>query len=158
METPEPIKRSKALIPLSKDHHDGLLLVFKIRQGIKFNVTPERLSNYCSWFWNHHLIPHFDKEEEILGPKMKNLSYLRQQLFDEHQAIKEAVEKLGEENSYDNLESFANLLNKHIRFEERVLFTELEKSLTEDELRNIEGKLEDEERSCEIWADEFWKK
>ena len=158
MKTPEPIKRSKALIPLSKDHHDGLLLVFKIRQGIKFKVTPKRISNYCSWFWNHHLIPHFAKEEEVLGPKMNNLIYLRQQLFNEHQVIKEAVENLGKGNSYDNLESFANILNEHIRFEERVLFTELEKSLTEDELRNIEYELRDEERNCENWPDEFWNR
>lgn len=39
------IKRTKALQPLSRDHHHGLLLCWKIRQGIKLNVEPERIKN-----------------------------------------------------------------------------------------------------------------
>jgi len=38
-----PIKRNEALKPLSRDHHHGLLLCWKIRQGIKLNIEPERI-------------------------------------------------------------------------------------------------------------------
>ena len=35
---PTPIKRTSSLISYSKEHHFGLLLVWKIRQGIKREI------------------------------------------------------------------------------------------------------------------------
>jgi len=38
MEPKKPIKRDKVLQPLSHDHHQGLLLCWKIRTGIKKGI------------------------------------------------------------------------------------------------------------------------
>ena len=34
MEEIKPLKRSKELAPLSREHHDGLLFAWKIKQGL----------------------------------------------------------------------------------------------------------------------------
>ena len=39
MEEIKPLKRSKELAPLSREHHDGLLFAWKIKQGLA-NGTP----------------------------------------------------------------------------------------------------------------------
>ena len=40
------MKRDKNIIPLSQDHHFGLLSGWKIKQGIKKNISYERIKNY----------------------------------------------------------------------------------------------------------------
>jgi hemerythrin-like domain-containing protein len=51
------------------------------------------------------------------------------------------------------------LLNAHIRFEERELFTHLEKILTPEQLDTVFTQLEKHPVHCEQeWKDEFWVK
>ena len=66
----KPIKRSTQLAPLSREHHEGLLFVWKIRQGIKKEVHPERMIAFVQWFWSTELEPHFRKEENVLLPHL----------------------------------------------------------------------------------------
>jgi len=40
-----PIKRSIALQPLSREHHHGLLLCWKIRTGLKKGIDIDRIKN-----------------------------------------------------------------------------------------------------------------
>ena len=47
----KPLKRHKALQPLSRDHHHGLLLSWKIRSGFKKNIDVERIKVYADWFY-----------------------------------------------------------------------------------------------------------
>lgn len=156
MDTPQPIKRSQALISLSREHHDGLLLVYKIRQGIKLSVEPERIATYCTWFWTHHLEQHFNNEERVLGPFIDNLGTLKDQLFSEHSQIRQTVKELNNDPKYPNLENFGQLLNDHIRFEERVLFNEIEKSVTPEQLEEIATQLNADDKKSPVWEDEFW--
>ncbi|MEO5946621.1 MAG: hypothetical protein ABIP79_07360, partial [Chitinophagaceae bacterium] len=55
----KPIKRSKQLTPLSREHHDGLLFAWKIRQGLENETPLEQLRKYTMWFWQQHIKPHF---------------------------------------------------------------------------------------------------
>ena len=55
----KPQKRHKALQPLSREHHHGLLLSWKIRAGFSENIGPKRIKVYADWFFKNHLIPHF---------------------------------------------------------------------------------------------------
>ena len=61
-----PIKRHQALVSFSKEHHFGLLLVWKIRQGLANAVSAERISRYVLFFFNEDLKFHFREEEELL--------------------------------------------------------------------------------------------
>jgi len=40
-----PLKRHESLVPFSRDHHVGLLLVWTITQGLNRQIAPVRTSN-----------------------------------------------------------------------------------------------------------------
>ncbi len=147
-----PIKRNKALQPLSREHHQGLLLSWKIKKGISKSVAPERIADYIKWFHEHYLKPHFEAEERHLFPILGNEHPLVARALKEHAELTALVEV----NLHNNLNEFASLLEKHIRFEERVLFNELQETATADQLIHLEEQLTDTS-FCGIWEDEFWK-
>ncbi|MGI8892768.1 MAG: hemerythrin domain-containing protein [Bacteroidia bacterium] len=149
----KPIKRAKELQPLSRDHHQGLLLCWKIRTGIKKGVDINRMKNYIDWFYENHLVPHFEVEEKYIFPVLGNENENIKKALAEHRRLKRLFEKK------DDIKRTLNLieeeLESHIRFEERVLFNEIQAAATEDELHNI-TKHHDSAIYCEDWKDEFW--
>lgn len=151
-----PIKRSAELAPLSRDHHQGLLLAFKLRQGIKKSIEASRMAAYAKWFWTAHLVPHFDKEERYLPPVMGENDPLIQQMMEEHVAIKSKIEHLAETATNEAFEDVAQTITQHIRFEERVLFNEAEKRATPAQLQFLAAHLMDDAVE-DVWEDEFWK-
>ena len=151
----KPIKRSRQLTFLSKDHHEGLLLVWKIRQGIKNGTSHQLIEDYVKWFWEAHLDEHFRQEEEVLAPAMEG-NALVERMFDEHREIRKTLGS-GLKNGPE-LENFARLLNDHIRFEERELFGEAERLIPEAKLDEIERRLVHGEKTCGAWENEFWLK
>jgi hemerythrin-like domain-containing protein len=154
----KPIKRSKQLTPLSKDHHDGLLFAWKIRQGLKNGADIKLIAEYVQWFWKNHLEEHFREEEQILAPHIPADNELLKQMFDEHENI-EAMIHINE-NIPDGimLADLAQAIDDHIRFEERVLFPYAEKIILEQELNLIYEQLPKEKAECEKWEREFWVK
>ena len=159
MEKREPIKRSKALVSLSREHHDGLLLCWKIRFGIKNNIDPVRILTYVLYQWDCHLKEHFRKEEEyafILVPKTDEMRIEAQA---QHENLRQSITKLTTQPGYILLNSFAADLEKHIRFEERVLFGHIESTNDEATLTKLSFILsEDRKREEEEWKDNFWLK
>ncbi|MER3464637.1 MAG: cation-binding protein, partial [Chitinophagaceae bacterium] len=96
----KPIKRSEQLVPLSKDHHDGLLLVWKIKQGLKNGTALTDIATYVNWFWQQHLHDHFQQEEQFLAPNLPQDNPMLLQMLDEHQEIKALIhinEQIGDE-------------------------------------------------------------
>src|SRR5690349_16185297 len=88
----KPIKRNANILPLSKDHHFGLMFCWKIRQGIKNGAETERMRKYVLYFWEHDMKLHFREEEDIVFNVVQDQKILR--ALDEHRKIKEQVEKL----------------------------------------------------------------
>ena len=98
MENHTPQKRHQAIVSFSKDHHFGLLLVWKIRQGLNKAVNPERISNYVTFFFKEDLENHFKEEEQLLFCKLPVGNKLRKQAEADHLAIYKlvaAIEKIG---------------------------------------------------------------
>lgn len=154
----KPIERSKQLTPLSKDHHEGLLFAWKIRQGLKNGADLKLIAEYVQWFWRNHLEEHFREEEQILAPHLPAESELLMQMMEEHQEI-EAMVRINENIPDESLlAGLAKAVDDHIRFEERVLFPYAEKILPEKELNLIYEQLPKEKAECEMWDSEFWVK
>ncbi len=152
---PTPLKRHIHLQPLSHDHHQGLLLCFKIREGFKRNVDPERIKRYADWFWEHHLAEHFMVEEKYVFPILGEGHELIRQAVDEHRRLKSLFDRKDEQES--TLPLIASELEKHIRFEERILFNEIQRVATPEQLAVCEQK-HNTAAACEPWEDEFWKR
>jgi len=154
----KPIKRSKQLTPLSKDHHDGLLFAWKIRQGLKHGADLHLIADYVQWFWKNHLQEHFSAEEQVLAPHLPADNELLQQMFEEHQEIEATVHITESIVDEAMLQKLADAIDDHIRFEERQLFPYAEKVISVEELNTIYEQLPKEKVECEKWEKEFWVK
>lgn len=153
MEERKPLKRHKALQPFSREHHHGLLLCWKIRKGFLSKVDPARIKVYSDWFYRTYLIPHFSNEEDYIFPI----------LGEEHEHVKKAMAEHrrlarlfdDKEDIVRNLNRIEEELERHIRFEERVLFPEIQDTATPDQFEIIQ-KIHKSDLFQENNKDPFW--
>ena len=155
MEKNTPLKRDPALRHLSHDHHHGLLLCWKIRQGFKLGIEPARMKNYCEWFWTSYLAPHFEEEEKVIFPILPEDDPLIKQVLSEHKRLRKLFSSW--ENPEKTLGQIEEELEKHIRFEERILFPVVQEKATSEQLEAIAAEA-DREKFVENEADLFWIK
>lgn len=152
------MKRNKHIIPLSKDHHFTLLFCWKIRQGLKLGVAANRMQDYARYFWSNDMLPHFEEEEVLLFSKVKD--DLVDKALRDHAEIRSLIQQIeslkDEQELVDSLRLIADMVEAHIRFEERALFPFLEQCLSEDELQMIGAGLSKDHKSVESYIDPFW--
>ena len=118
-----PLKRDPSLIPLSHDHHHGLVRVFEIRQALRAGTGLERQVLATREHWQGELAPHFAAEEQVVFPAMASIEgaqALIARLIDEHGRLGDMAQAIAAEHG--RLAAFADLLEAHIRAEERDLF------------------------------------
>lgn len=150
----KPLKRHKALQPLSREHHHGLLLAWKIRAGFNKKVDVDRIKVYADWFFKTHLIPHFEVEETHIFTILGNDNDLVKRALSDHRRLSRLFEQT--EDLEKNLSLIEEELDKHIRFEERILFPEIQKAATEAQFAHIE-RIHQSEPFEDKLDDEFWK-
>jgi len=138
--------------PYSKDHHHGLLLGWKLRTGLKKGVAIDRMDNYAQWFYTNHLVPHFELEEKYLFPILGFDHKLVARAIDEHCRIRLIMQQNASE---EKLTTLSDLLESHIRFEERELFGQIQAAATDEQLDLIKS-VHGDEKFVEH-SDEFWK-
>ena len=134
-------KRHPALIPLSHDHHHGLALALRCRKQALGQIKPmgaeglrlradEFLSMYAT-----ELSSHFEAEEKIIFPRMRlhvpDSEQLIADLVRDHEMVRLASPKLQLTAGLGKLMfDVADLLERHIRREERELFPLFEQHAT----------------------------
>lgn len=153
MENNKPIKRHQALIPLSRQHHFGLLFSWKLRKGFAEEIAIDRLKAYANWFFIQEIKPHFKLEEDHIFPILDPTHPLILRALKEHHRIAQLFHD--EEDPKRSLSLLEKELVAHIRFEERILFTEIERKATKEELEKIE-EIHTDSDSKEEYADPFW--
>ena len=149
----KPIKRHIAIQPLSRDHHHGLLLCWKIRTGFSKGIAPERIKKYVDWFYETYAEPHFKAEETHIFPILGNDHKLIKKAMSEHRLLRKLFKEQNDpEKSLSLLEEN---LDNHIRFEERILFNEIQDTASPEQLETIQ-QLELDHQFVENTEDEFW--
>lgn len=151
----KPIKRHEALKPLSREHHHGLLLCWKIRQGVNKNVEISRIRAYTQWFKIHYLDPHFEAEEKFIFPVLGNENDLIKRALAEHRRLKRLFTQ--DTEIAIALNSIEEELDSHIRFEERVLFNKIQEVASAEQFEEIEKHHNGIQFSDDDWLDHFWK-
>lgn len=151
--SPKPIKREEFLKQLSREHHHALLLCWKIRKGIKSHVAIERMNTYIQWFYCNYLKPHIAFEEEFIYPIVPTFAGIID-LLSEHRQIEELA--IYDFTDLKMLTYFADLLEKHVRFEERTLFNEIQKIISVSQIELIKSKIINDE-FVENDSDKFWE-
>jgi hemerythrin-like domain-containing protein len=144
------MKRSRELKPLSAEHHQALLVAFQLKKSLEGHPesagAPKDLPGLLSLarrFQQHVLEPHVRAEEELLGRYLTEADGRR--LVSEHAELRRLVEQArtaapGEGRTM--LGEFAQLLERHVRWEERELFPYAEGHVDQDALTLIGGELE----------------
>ena len=153
----KPIKRSKELVSLSKEHHEGLLFGWKIRQGLANGTDKGTIARFIQWFWEADLQEHFRKEEQVLAPHLPHDNEWVQQMFSEHEEIEALIHVNAMIPDEDIFAQLADNITNHIRFEERVLFPYAEQVIPANELEEISRQLS-QTKEKSTWKEEFWVK
>ena len=148
------MKRHKSLFSLSHDHQHGLALALKLKYPKKplSSSGKEEISSLKSELadkYENVLRKHFHKEEQYLVPGFKENKLMKQMLM-EHKKLEGLYNKIVNdtegwtpEQQREKLNLFGELLDLHIRFEERELFPMIEKLLSEEQLEELGRKLEE---------------
>ena len=131
------MKRHPALIELSRDHQHGLATAHILRYAAETNRAAAR--NTFLLFWDDEGEHHFQIEEQILLPALHALNAADDpvnRVLVEHAEIRRRAVGLSDEAQppVDDLHRLGDLLERHIRYEERVLFPLIESSLGRAEL------------------------
>jgi hypothetical protein len=134
------MKRAPELRDLSEDHHYGLVLALKAKRA---GAGEGDLSSADVWTevearFKAELEPHFQIEESLIAPPLETQgeSRLAKQLYEEHEALRQFLVP-GSERAAADLRRFGELLEKHIRFEERELFEAAQNSLSPEVLQAV---------------------
>ena len=140
------MKRHRSLHILSQDHHNGLITAQLIKKNSpeypKLPKSIEGKRDYAIRFYDDELVKHFADEEEILFPVLKERVYeldkFVKELTEEHRIIEDYIKKLKlKEDIEINLDKLGNILENHIRKEERLLFPKVQDILNEEEINKI---------------------
>ncbi len=128
------MKRHPALVPLSHDHHHGLVEARRLRRTAG---TPESAAVAAAFvrFFAEEAVGHFREEEELLFPLLVDLDEARELLVQallEHQRLHALTARLqqivaagGEIDGV--MRELGELLEAHVRLEERRLFPLIER-------------------------------
>ncbi len=134
------MKRVSELHGLSVDHHHGLVLARKAKQA---SNSEDKLLVSAVWeevekMFSSNLEPHFQIEETLIMPnlKQKGNENLFRRFYDDHERLRKFI-KPGSKKTAKALQSFGEILEKHIRFEERELFEVAQKYLSQETLNSI---------------------
>jgi hemerythrin-like domain-containing protein len=126
------VKRHPYLQPLSDDHHGALVLARRI--GLAAKQDPERPALTSAWDdlqrrFARELEPHFRVEEERLLPQLEASGEraLAARARADHARLRELART---EPDPVVAAQFADLLRRHVRFEERELFPRAERLLS----------------------------
>ena len=142
------MKRHPALIPLSRDHHDGLVQAMRLRRAAADGDASARLATareFVEFFRNNERV-HLRAEEEELFPlflrhvhsqpallRLARVQHMQLEGFERKLAIAVAAGIVDRAT----LHAAGELLEAHIRLEERQLFPLIEELVPGDELQRL---------------------
>ena len=159
MDEIKPIRRSIALQPLSREHHDALLFIWKLRQGLSNDTSVYILRNFVTWFWKSQIKAHFYQEEKILLPLVQEGHPLAARLKADHDEIREMILSIDSNPDRYDFTWLCNHMESHIRFEEREFFPFFEQQHSPEKLAEIKEKLDNHPQHAEKeWTEAFWTK
>ena len=121
--------RSGALLSLSREHHSSLVLARAIRQAaesgdnIVFTAIMQRIEEH----WRTILCEHFAREEQLLRLAADAVDAESvDRILAEHAELRSLACGPCELDLPARLRRFGELLGAHVRYEERVLFPQLQ--------------------------------
>jgi hypothetical protein len=144
------LKRSAQLRPLSSEHHQALLVAFQLKQGLAGHGdsagAPKDLPGLLSLARRYEdalLHTHTRAEEDLLG-RYLGAADLQRLKFEHGEMIRlvDLAKGAPPSEARAALGAFAELLERHVRWEERELFPRIEDDVAEADLVHVGHELE----------------
>ncbi len=153
------MKRHPALIPLSRDHHNGLVHALRLRRAAADGDASARLAaarEFVEFFRNEERVHLRDEEEELFPLLLRHVPWQPAPL---REARVQHVQLEGFARTLEiavaagivdreTLDAAGELLDAHIRLEERQLFPLIEELVPDDALRRL--GLADRDATCAV--------
>ncbi|MEO8472378.1 MAG: hemerythrin domain-containing protein, partial [Chryseolinea sp.] len=124
------------------------------RMGYRKKIEANRIESYAKWFYSTYLKAHFDVEENHVFPILGDQHKLVKQALSDHRKLRRLFKGANEISK--NIGLIEEKLEQHIRFEERILFIEIQNSASPEELNKILESHCDQNHTSQEWGDEFW--
>lgn len=149
-----PMKRHPSLVPLSRDHHHGLVMARRLILGgpstprDDWPLAPEEQARRLVAFYESDLRPHFEAEEaEVFPVAAEGLvdgPARVAALVVQHRTMAGMIEDLRTDPRTDiakRLAAFGELLRDHIHDEERILFEQMQTECDPGEMEALGARL-----------------
>ena len=146
-------QRHRSLVPLARDHYEGLLLVQQIREPgrtmmVGWPAAENDRPGFVARFYDEKLRSHFKVEEDVLFTLVtRHVEPARsviKELLSEHQRIEQFIVEFRQGDGIQKaqtLSEFTTYLEQHIRKEDRVLFPLIEEHAPAVVLNQIEESM-----------------
>lgn len=139
------MKRHPSLIPLSREHHEVLILSQLIQKGgPQYKGLPDTLEGkieFAMTLFVKKILPHFEKEEAILKKVAhihSTITVLTDVIVKEHREIEGLFAQLCSGSELEAiLDQIGILLEAHVRKEERELFPAIQQYCPEEILQQL---------------------
>ena len=148
------MKRHASLVPLSRDHHHGLVIAQRLILGRSTNpradwpADPAQQAARLLAFFETDLRPHFEIEEAHVFPvaarDLVDGDSRTQALIAEHETMRKMVRELAADSTsrlQERLTAFGELLKAHIHTEERILFEQMQDACTPQALEVLASRI-----------------
>jgi hemerythrin-like domain-containing protein len=145
-----PLKRSRELRPLSSEHHQALLVAFQLKKGLAGHGdsagAPKDLQGLVALARRYEdalLRTHTRAEEDLLARHL-DPEQLHRLKFEHGEMLRlaELAKSTRPPDARAALAAFADLLERHVRWEEQELFPSVEQRAEEGELVQVMNELE----------------
>lgn len=144
------MRRSPHLLQLSREHHTALVLAKRAQRLARGTAAAaQEFMDELPAVFEHELEPHFQVEEIALLSALRDaqaadgadgaedvVAMVERTLL-EHAGLRELVRRIGGQD-FSSLAAFGELLDGHVRFEERELFNRAESLLSPEALARID--------------------
>jgi hemerythrin-like domain-containing protein len=134
------MKRSEALVSLGHDHHVALEAALRLRRATVDDLDAA-VASFREFWAEHTRRRHFEIEEELLLPALAGdteWDEMAARIRRDHEQIRAQAGTLA---TVADANSLGQLLNDHVRFEEREAFELLETRLDPDRLAELGAEI-----------------
>ncbi|SER62665.1 Hemerythrin HHE cation binding domain-containing protein [Gracilibacillus ureilyticus] len=139
------MKRHEALHPLSHHHHHTLVLAQQMKNADD-SSSIQQMTRDVIKFWQEDGENHFRDEEEVLLPLYAQYGSVEKdeirEMLIQHVQIRSYVHQIRSMSRKDRkiFNELGDLLQKHVRLEERVIFPMIEEAVPENYLYQANGR------------------
>ena len=123
------MSRTGVLLSFSRDHHTALVLARAARKAVESTdqAACEQVLARIKEHWQLVMASHFEQEERLLEV-MKNQLAMEtiERILSDHALIRDLIAESSAREPLTRLQQLGDLLALHVRFEERVLFPQLQ--------------------------------